>query len=120
EEGLGRVLDGGLEPDVPVVLEPVPHEVAGGTQRLRVAGRGLVGGEHLDDHAIVTLVLIERLDDPVAPVPDVGLALADLGAIAVPVAVPPDVHPVSPPALTVPGAGQQTIDSPLVSVGAGV
>ena len=83
----------------------------------RSSGDVFVGREHRDDHAIVRLVAVERLDDPVAPVPDVRLAVADLLAPAGPVAVPPDVHPVPAPALAVPRAGQQAIDDLLVGVG---
>ena len=89
-------------------------------QRVGVAGVGLVGGQHRDDHPVVRQVAIERLDDPVAPSPDMRLALANLGAEAVPVAVPPDVHPVPPPALAVLRAGQQPIDERLVGPIAGI
>ena len=70
------------------------------------------------DHAVVALVLVERADDPVAPAPDLAVAVHHVGhgAAAVPVAVPPDVHPVPAPALAVLGAGQQPVDDLLVGV----
>ena len=94
--------------------KPVARQVVG------VAGAGLVGGEHLDDHPVVGHVAVERFDDPVAPSPDVGLALAHLGAEAVPVAVAPDVHPVPPPALAVLRARQEPVDDRLVGGVAGI
>ena len=105
-----------VEPDVAIELVPVAHQEAGGPQRVGVAGRELVGGQHLDDHLVVGLVGVERLDDPVAPPPDVRLALAHFGAVAVPVAIAPHVHPVPAPALAVLRAGQQPVDDLLVGV----
>src|SRR5207244_2698220 len=98
---LGGVLDGAVEPDVAIELEPVADQKAGRSQHLRIGRGNLVAGQHLLDHAIVRLVLVDRFDDPVAPAPDVWLAVADLGAVAGPVAVAPYVHPVPAPALAV-------------------
>ena len=81
-----------------------------------IAGRDLVGRQHFADHLVVGLVGIERLDDPIAPPPDVRLALAHLGPIAVPIAIAPHVHPVPAPALAILRAGQQPIDHALISV----
>ena len=114
------MLDGVVQPAIAVELVPVPREEPGGAERLGVVGLGLVGGEHLDDHPVVALVGVERLDDPVAPAPDVGLALADLLLVAVPVAIPPDVHPVPPPALAILRAVEEAIDHLLVGVIGGV
>ena len=80
-------------------------------------GREFVGGQHLDDHLVVGLVGVERFDDPIAPPPDVRLALAHLRRVAVPIAVAPDVHPVPAPALAVVRTGQQAIDHVFVGVG---
>ena len=84
-----------------------------------VVGCELVGREHLHDHLVVAGVGVERFHDPVPPSPDMRLALADLRAIAIPVAIAPNVHPVPCPALTVLGTAQKAIDDPLVGVGAG-
>ena len=73
--------------------KPVARTVSGSS------GGQLVAGEHLLDHPVVALVGVERLDDPVAPVPDMRVAVAGLLAQPIPVAVSPDVHPVPPPAL---------------------
>ena len=79
----------------------------------------LVGGEHLFEHAVVALGLVQRFDDPVAPVPHVFfLHVADLFAQAVPVAVAPNVHPVPAPALAVMRVGQEPIDDALPGIGA--
>ena len=117
QEGLAGVVDHVLHPLLAAEQLEVPREVAGGAEGVQVIGAGFVGREHRDDHAVVRLVAVERLDDPVAPVPDVRLAVADLLAPAGPVAVAPDVHPVPSPALAVTRTGQQTIDDLLVSVG---
>ncbi len=79
QERLGRVLDGVVQPDVAIELVPVADQEAGRAQRLGSSRVGLVGGEHRDDHSVVGQVAIERFDDPVAPPPDMRLALADLG-----------------------------------------
>ena len=81
------------------------------------SGAEFVAGQHLDDHLVVGLVGVERFDDPVAPAPDVRLALADFGAVTVPVAVSPDIHPVPAPALAIMRAVEQPIDDLLVGVG---
>ena len=88
--------------------KPVARSASGSS------GASSSAGEHLLDHPVVGLVRVERLDDPVAPPPDVRLALADLRLVAVPVAVPPDVHPVPAPALAVLRRGEQAIDDRLV------
>src|SRR5262249_42155266 len=59
-------------------------------------------------------------DDPVAPVPDVLLAVADLLTQTPPVAVTPDVHPVAAPALAVLRAREQPVHDFFISVGRGV
>ena len=117
QEGLPGVVDHVLHPLLAAEQLEVPREISGGAEGIQILGAVLVGGEHLDDHAIVRLVLVERFDDPVAPVPDMGLTVADLLAPAGPVAVPPDVHPVPPPTLAVSRAGQQAIHDLLISVG---
>ena len=106
-----------VEPGRPVKQIVVAHQEAGGPPGVRVERGDLVGGEHLREHAVVAFGVVERFDDPVAPVPDVLLCVADLRAQAVPVAVPPDVHPVPAPALAVMRVGQQPVDDPLPGVG---
>jgi hypothetical protein len=51
---------------------PVNRPRAGA--RFSLGFRHLTRGEHLLNHAVVPLVVVERLDDPIAPVPDVPLA----------------------------------------------
>ena len=76
QERLGGVFDGVFQPDVAIELVPVADQEAGGAQSLPIARVGLVGGQHGDDHPVVGHVVIERFDDPIAPPPDVRLALA--------------------------------------------
>ena len=94
----------------------IPRKVSRGSDGIRVLRPGFVRREHRHDHAVVRLVAIERLDDPVAPVPDMRLAVADLLSPSSPVAVPPNVHPMSSPALAVLRTGQQLVDDSLVCI----
>src|SRR5260221_678374 len=104
EESPRGVLDRGTQPFIAAEDVPVADEVPGGPERGRVIGSELIPGKHLEDHAIIPLVGVERLDDPVAPAPEVWVAVAELAKVPVLVAVPPDVHPVSGPSLAVSGA----------------
>ena len=111
-------LDGVLEPDGAIEDVIVAAEVARRPQGIFIGRRDLVRSEHLDDHAVVALIPVERLDDPVAPAPDMPLAvtlLVDFAA-AVPITVAPDVHPVPPPALAVERAAEEAIDHLVVRV----
>ena len=114
EEGLAGVLDRVVEPRGAVEEVVVSREESGRADRLGVAGCEFVGGEHLGDHAIVGPVLVERLDDPIAPVPEVFLAVAELVAESIPIGVAPHVHPVPRPALAVLGTGEQLLDDRFV------
>ncbi len=117
QERLGRVLDRKIEPHVAIELVPVPHQKTGGPHRRRIVRRQFVAGQHFDDHLVVGLVGIEPFDDPVAPAPDVRLTLANLRSKSIPVAVPPDVHPVPSPALAIMRAVEQAVDHFVIRVG---
>ena len=97
----------------------VPHEVAGGAECLRVFRCDLIAGQHLAGHPVVTLVRVHALDDPVAPPPNVRLAVANVFAVgpAGPVGVAPHVHPVSAPTLAVTRRSQQAIDDFRIGIG---
>ena len=110
EKCLRRVFDRVPNPLFATVGVPVPNEETGGSQVAGVKWHDLVAGQHLHDHLLVTFVGIQRFDDPISPVPDVLLAKADFAAMSVPIAVTPNVQPVSPPPLAVMRTGQQTID----------
>jgi len=116
EQALAHVLDRLIEPLCAVPAEPVTGQETGGPQPGRVVGIELVGGQHLPQHLVVGDVGVERLDDPIAKVPDVLLAVAMIVAQPPPVAVTPDVHPVAAPTFPVPRIGQQPIDETLVPV----
>ena len=112
------MLHGIFQPDVAVVTKPVSNEETGGPKRAGVDRSKLVRREHLDHHAVVGLVRIHRFDDPIAPAPNVRLALADFGTVPGPIAVTPDVHPMPAPTFPVPGAVQQTLHNfPIARVG---
>ena len=119
---LRGVLDVVAHPVVVVPPEEVADEEAGGDEVVVVRRGEFVGREHLPHHLVVAAVLVERPDDPVAPPPDLAVAVQHVGhrPPAVPVAVPPDVHPVPAPALAVLRRGEQPIDHLLVGVRRGV
>ena len=106
-----------VEPNVAIEFEPIADKESGGAKRVGVVRRQLVAGQHLHDHTVVTDVAIERFDNPIAPAPDVWLAFADFRPVAVPVAVPPDIHPVAAPAFSVRGRSEQAIDIAFDRVG---
>ena len=66
-----------------------------------------IPGELLDGEAIEWLVVVDRLDDPVAIRPHLPLAI---DRIAMSIGIPCLVEPMAPPALPVMGGGEQPID----------
>ena len=95
-------------------------EEAGGAEGGAVVGGCFVGGEHVGDHAVEAGVGVEGFDDPVAPVPDVFLAVAELGVEAPPIAVAPEVHEVAGPAFAELGGGEELVDDGGAGVGRGI
>ena len=59
KERLACVFDDIAHPLVRVERIPVSDQIAGGRARLLVFGGDFVGGEHLDEHAVVALVGVE-------------------------------------------------------------
>ena len=110
EERFGRMLNDIVEPHVSVELVPVPREEPRRPQRSLIVRRHFVGSEHLDNHSVVALVLVQRLDNPVPPPPDVLATVADFFPVAGRIAVPPDVHEVPGPAFAVPWTVEQPVD----------
>ena len=117
EESLGDVLDRLVHPRGAVEEKPVAGEEPGGPQLGEIVGCDLVGGEHQPHHLVVAGVGVERFHDPVAPVPDVLLTVAELIPQAPPIGVAPHVHPMTPPALAMAGIGEESIDEGLVPFG---
>ena len=114
EEGAAGVLDGFIKPGGAVEEVVAAGEEAGSTQHGAILRRELVGRELLDDHAVIAFVGIEAFDDPVTPVPEMFLRMAELGTEAIPIAVAPDVHEVACPAFAELGGGEQTIYQGLI------
>ena len=110
------MLDRGVEPSVAIEQEPITSKEPSGSQSLGIGWSNFIAGQHLDDHPIVGLVFIQRLHDPIPPSPDVALAVANLLSVSGPVAVSPDVHPMSPPSFAIPRALEQVADDFLVGV----
>ena len=106
KEGLRRVLDGVVQPSRSIEQKVASRQKPGRAERLVIGRRDFVGRQHLGQHAVVSLVVVQGLDDPIAPMPDVFLAVAKLLSQTVPVGVPPNVHPVTPPAFAIMGTGQ--------------
>ena len=119
EKCLRSVFDGIFKPLFAAEQFVVPHEKSGRAQGVGVFRRQLIGSQHLRDHPVVGLVAIERFHDPIAPAPDVRLAITDLSAVrpASPIAVAPDIHPMASPTLAVPRIIQQALDHFLVGIG---
>jgi hypothetical protein len=101
EDGAGAVLDGGVQPGGAVEEVVAAGEEAGGAEVVCVQGVDFICGKHLAEDEGVAFVCVEAFNDPVPPVVEVFLAVAELVAEAVPVCVTPDVHEVACPAFTV-------------------
>ena len=102
EERLARVFDQIFLPCFVVPFEPASNKVSGRDDVLIIGRQQLIRRQHFDDHLMVGFVLVQRLHDPVFPSPDHGIAVHHIGhgSAAIPVAITPDVHPVSSPAFT--------------------
>ena len=102
---------------VPVVVFAAHGQKAQGGQVFRPMVRHQVGGQLQGDEAVIGLVPVQSVDDPV-PV-GVGVRIAAFAAegVAAGVGVSGHVQPVPRPALAVPGGGQQSIHKPPVGVG---
>ena len=86
-----------------------------GRDQLAVVGvRHEVAGDLLRDEAVVGFVVVEGLDDPVAPEPEVTAAV---DGEAVGVGVAGGIEPIEAHAFAEVGTGQQAVDEPAVSVG---
>jgi hypothetical protein len=109
KKGARGVLDSLIQPRRAIEEIIAARQETGRPQIVAVLRREFVRRQHLADHLVVALVGIERFHDPIAPVPDVFLAVAQLRTEAVPVAVSPDVHEVTSPALPVLRRGEQTV-----------
>ena len=116
QERLADMLHGLVEPLVAVEEKVVPREETSGPQLLEVVGVRFVGGEHEADHLVIGQVGIERLDDPITPVPQVPRAVAVLVAEAPRVAVAPHVHPMTGPAFPVARVFEQSIHRACVAL----
>ena len=118
-KGLRGVLHYVVHPLVALV-KIMPGEISRCAQGGSVLRHRLVCREHLEHHTIVFLVRIQRLHDPVAPMPYVPLTFAQRLLVARPVAVAPNVHPVPAPAFAVGGMCQQFVHHPFIGSGGSV
>jgi hypothetical protein len=110
QERLARMFDRTVEPGRTIEEIVVTGEEAGRPYDVGIVRRQFVTGQHLLDHPIVALVGVERFDNPVAPMPEMLLAVTELFAEAIPIGVPPDIHPVTRPAFPMPLTAQQFVD----------
>ena len=104
------MLDHIVEPRGAVEEVIVARKKAGGTQDVGISRLQLITGEHFLNHAIIAFAGIQRIHDPITPVPQMLLAEAKLFAKAIPVAVAPDVHEVPAPALAMLRRGKEPVD----------
>ena len=112
-EGIETGADTGLQ-----VLQLLRGNAVVVVVEFQIVGPQLIPGDLLLQEPVVGFVLVQGLDDVVAITPGVGEVL--VGLVAAAVGVAHQVQPVSGPALTVAGRGQQVADENVVGVGRGV
>ena len=90
-----------VEPTGPIEFEVLSCQEASCSQLVEIRRIKFIGRQHFTQHLIVWLVGIQRIDDPVSPMPDMLLRVPNFGPQAPPVTVTPDIHPVTPPSLSI-------------------
>ena len=85
EKCFAGVFDCAVEPSRAIEEVVVSREVSCCCEHERILRSELVSGKHLANHLVVTLIVIERIDDPVSPVPEVLLAITKLLSEPVPI-----------------------------------
>ena len=99
-----------IHPRVSIKQKPVSSQISGCTQFTKILRIEFIGSQHLADHLVIGCIIIERFHNPVTPMPNVLLTVAQFLPESPPVTVSPDIHPMSPPPLSVTGIVEQTID----------
>src|ERR1044071_2726914 len=61
----------------------------------------LVSRQHKSNHFVVRNVSVERFNDPIAPMPDMFLAVSVVFAKTIGIGVSPYIHPMPTPSFTV-------------------
>jgi hypothetical protein len=120
EERFAEMFDGFFEPLVAIEEEEIAGEVACGAEFGGICGVEFIGGEHFANELIVGGIGVERFDDPVAPMPEIFLAIAELVIEAPPVAVAPDIHVVARPAFAVARIMEEAFGGLGVGIGVGI
>ncbi len=90
-----------------VVPRPEPVET-GGNDGFGICVGQFVAGDLFQDETVVRLVGIERIDHPIAILPDIGLG--GVALVTVGLGVSNQIEPVPSPSLAISGIGQQAID----------
>ena len=103
EESLGCMLNRIFEPLLPAEHFIIANQKTGRAKSICILRSQLVGREHLQHHSIIAFIVVERLDNPITPAPDMRFAVANLVTVAParPIAITPDIHPVPGPTLSV-------------------
>ena len=101
KERLRRMLDRFVKPRRAIEEKVIASQKAGCAECVPIGRCDFVGRQHLDDHSVITLVFVQRFDDPVTPTPNMLLAVTQLRPEPEPIRVPPDVHPMAAPALAI-------------------
>jgi len=118
QKRLASVFDKILLPRFVIPLEPAADKISRRGKSQLIVGHDFIRGQHLNNHAIVALVGTDRTDDPVTPTPDHRITVHDVGhrTATIPIAVTPDVHPVTGPPLAISGRRQKPFDHALVRI----
>ena len=111
------MLNGFVEPTGSVEFKVLPGQKPGRPQPVYVVGIEFVSRQHLSQHLIIAFIAIERLDNPVSPMPNVLLRVTNFGPESPPVAVAPYIHPMPSPTFAVLGTIEQAGDDFVVSIG---
>ena len=114
EKRLTNMLYRLVHPLIAIEQKIVSGQVSSGCQCLGVIGTQFVAGQHPLQHFIIAAIVVERPDDPIAPMPHMLLTIAKLSAESPPIAISPDVHPMPRPTLAMTWIVEQAIDSVLI------
>ena len=109
------MLDGGIEPGVTVEHIVTASEISSSGDGFAALWVQLISREHFLNHAVVSFVFVQGVYNPVAPVPEMFLAVAKHTSKSVPIRISPNIHPVPAPSFSVMWAGKQLIDCVLMA-----
>ena len=118
QKGLARMLNRIPHPVVGVERVVIADQVSGGNSCIVIVRADFIRRQHFANHQIVAFALIQRSHNPVSPAIQLRRTVADVINIAsaVPVAVPPDIHPMPPPPFAMPLIVEQSVDNLFIRI----